>query len=83
MGDFMNNVVYTTEMNKYAFFEKGSPSAFTRVCIDGHITGSNKCVGYKAKDISGRIFTISIEKVISLHKSLCDEENSMFVGNLN
>ena len=46
MGDFMNNVVYTTEMNKYAFFEKGSPSAFTRVCIDGHITGSNKCVGY-------------------------------------
>lgn len=46
MGDFMNNIVYTTEITRYAFFEKRSPSAFTRVCIDGHITGSNKCVGY-------------------------------------
>ena len=26
-------------------------------------------------------FTISIEKVISLHKSLCDEENSRYIFN--
>lgn len=42
----MNNVVYTTEMDRYALFEKKSPSKFTRICIDGHITGSNKCAGY-------------------------------------
>ena len=58
MGDFMNNIVYTTEVNRYAFFEKRSPSAFTRVCIDGHITGSNKCVGYcQYKEHSGFLTT--------------------------
>ncbi len=42
----MNNVVFTTEIDRYAFFEKKSPSNYTRRCIDNSITGSNKCVGY-------------------------------------
>ena len=42
----LNNVVFTTEIDRYAFFEKKSPSNYTRRCIDNSITGSNKCVGY-------------------------------------
>ena len=40
----MNTVVYSTERSGYHMFEnKNSPQ---RRCIDGKITGSNKCVGY-------------------------------------
>ncbi len=42
----MDTIVYTAGIDRYAFFEKKSPSKFTRVCIDGHITGSNRCEGY-------------------------------------
>ena len=35
------------------------------------LDSSNKCVGYKAKDISGRIFTISIEKTWELASLGC------------
>jgi len=42
----LNNIFFTTEIDKYAFFEKKSPSSYTRRCIDNSITGSNKCVGY-------------------------------------
>ena len=40
----MNTVVYSTEHSGYHMFEnKNTPQ---RRCIDGKITGSNKCVGY-------------------------------------
>lgn len=42
----LNNVVFSTEIDRYAFFEKKSPYNYTRRCIDNSITGSNKCVGY-------------------------------------
>lgn len=42
----MNNVVFTTEVDKYNFFEEKSPSRYTRRCINNKIIGSNKCVGY-------------------------------------
>jgi len=54
MDDFMDEIVYTTEVNRYAFFEKNSPSEHTRKCIDGRVTGSSKCVGYcQYKEHSG------------------------------
>lgn len=42
----LNNIVFSTEIDRYTFFEKKSPSNYTRRCIDNSITGSNKCVGY-------------------------------------
>lgn len=42
----MDSIVYTAGIDRYALFEGRSSSKFTRRCIDGHITGSNKCVGY-------------------------------------
>ncbi len=34
------------EMNLYSYWESRSPSQYTRKCIDGSVTGCNKCVGY-------------------------------------
>lgn len=42
----MYETVYSTEKNKYAFYEKQSSSPYNRRCIDNTVTGCNKCVGY-------------------------------------
>ena len=41
-----NNVVYTSEVNLYAEYEKRSQSRTVRRCIDGKLTGCGNCVGY-------------------------------------
>ncbi|MBR4858017.1 MAG: hypothetical protein IKU08_02390 [Clostridia bacterium] len=43
MSDF---VIYTTTENKFEFYEKNSPSKYTRISINGSIVGCNNCVGY-------------------------------------
>lgn len=40
----MNTIVYSTVRTDYRMFE--SKNTTQRRCIDGRITGSNKCVGY-------------------------------------
>ena len=42
----VNRTVYSTETSLFELLEKNSPSEFTRRSIDGHVVGSNKCVGY-------------------------------------
>lgn len=39
--------------------------------LTSRIISNNKCIGYKAKDISGRTFTISIEKIWELASIGC------------
>lgn len=42
----MDNIIYSTETNRYAVYEKAARSKYERRCIDGTTTGSNKCCGY-------------------------------------
>lgn len=42
----MYTTVYSTKPNRYEHYEKQSKSKYSRRCIDGSITGCNKCVGY-------------------------------------
>ena len=76
MGIFMDNLIYTTEVDKYASFEKKSPNKFTRICIDGRITGRNKCLGYCQYDEHPGFLTADL---IKQHN--CKEKNcSYFVA---
>lgn len=58
----LNNVVFSTGIDRYAFFEKKSPSNYTRRCIDNSIIGSNKCVGYCQYDGHPGFLTKSLLK---------------------
>lgn len=42
----MHATVNSITLNKYEFYETKSYSQYNRRCIDGSITGCNKCVGY-------------------------------------
>ena len=42
----MENIIYSSSVNVYAEYEKGSPSAYTRRSITGAVVGCSKCVGY-------------------------------------
>lgn len=67
----MNKVVYTTEIDRYSFFERKSPSAHTRRCIDNTITGSNKCVGYCQYDGHPGFLTKELLKLHNCIKKEC------------
>jgi len=42
----MDNIVYSTETNRYNLYEKAERSRFERRSIDGTIVGCSKCCGY-------------------------------------
>lgn len=42
----MYDIAYSTNQNRYAQYEKQNHSKHNRRCIDGTVTGCNKCVGY-------------------------------------
>ena len=42
----MDDIVYSTETNRYNLYEKAERSRFERRSIDGTIVGCSKCCGY-------------------------------------
>lgn len=42
----MEQVVYSTVINRYEYYEKNSPSVYARKSIDGSIVGCSNCVGF-------------------------------------
>lgn len=42
----MEQVVYSTVINRYEYYEKSSPSVYARKSIDGSIVGCSNCVGF-------------------------------------
>jgi len=42
----MENIVFSTDVNQYAIYEKSEHSHYERRCIDGSIVGCSKCCGY-------------------------------------
>ena len=42
----MDNIIYSTETNRYSLYEKAAHSKYERRCIDGTTVGCSKCCGY-------------------------------------